>query len=44
MIEKGLSSFYLTLNPADIYNPIIKFLAGGDIDIDNLLVENVPTF
>ncbi|KAJ6559570.1 hypothetical protein B0H19DRAFT_864039, partial [Mycena capillaripes] len=23
MIEKGLPSFYITINPADIYNPVV---------------------
>ncbi|PBK92436.1 hypothetical protein ARMGADRAFT_884529, partial [Armillaria gallica] len=26
MMDKGLASFYITINPADIYNPIVKFL------------------
>ena len=38
----GLPSFFITINPADIYNPIVKFLAGEDIDIDSLLPEQVP--
>ncbi|PBK86008.1 hypothetical protein ARMGADRAFT_896693, partial [Armillaria gallica] len=25
-IDKGLSSFYITINPADMYNPTVKFL------------------
>lgn len=40
--ELGLPSFYVTINPADVYNPLVKFLAGSDIDIDNLLLEQVP--
>jgi hypothetical protein len=44
MMEKGLPSFYVTINPADIYNPLVKFLAGADIDIDNLLPEQVPDY
>ena len=44
MIEKGLPSFYLTINPADVYNPIVKFLAGSDIDIDRMTTDQVPTF
>ena len=39
----GLPSFFITINPADIYNPIVKFLAGGDIDVDSLLPEQVPS-
>ncbi|XP_006461355.1 hypothetical protein AGABI2DRAFT_69625, partial [Agaricus bisporus var. bisporus H97] len=26
VIEKGLPSFYLTINPADVYNPIVRLL------------------
>jgi hypothetical protein len=44
MMEKGLPSFYITINPADVYNPLIKFLAGAEIDIDNLLPEQVPDY
>ena len=44
IMEKGLPSFYITLNFADVYNPLVKFLAGTDIDIDNLLPEEVPNF
>jgi len=44
MIEKGLPSFFITINPADIYNPVVKFLGGSDIDIDNLLPEQVPNY
>ena len=31
IMEKGLPSFCITINPADIYNPLVKFLAGADI-------------
>jgi len=41
-MKVGLPSFFITVNPADTRNPIIKFLAGGDIDIDALLPEQVP--
>ena len=44
IMEKGLPSFYITINPADVYNPLVKFLAGHDIDIDNLLPEEVPDY
>jgi hypothetical protein len=43
-MELGLPSFYVTINPADIYNPLVKFLTGSDIDIDNLLTEHVPEY
>ena len=44
MIDQGLPNFYITINPADVYNPILKVLAGEDIDIDNLLPEQVPDY
>ena len=44
MMDKGLPSFYVTINPADVYNPLVKLLAGSDIDIDNLLSEDVPKY
>ncbi|KAJ6555899.1 hypothetical protein B0H19DRAFT_875334, partial [Mycena capillaripes] len=44
MIEKGLPSFYITINPADIYNPVVKFLAGSEIDVDDLLPPDVPNY
>lgn len=37
MYSKGMPSFFITINPADIYNPLVRFLAGSNIDIDNLL-------
>lgn len=40
----GLPSFYLTINPADVYNPLVNFLAGQDIDIDALLPECVHNY
>ena len=44
MLSHGLPSFFITINPADIYNPLVKFLAGGDIDIDNLLPTDIPDY
>ncbi|KAJ6530742.1 hypothetical protein B0H19DRAFT_967308, partial [Mycena capillaripes] len=44
MIEKGLPSFYITINPADVYNPLVKFLAGNEIDLDHLLPEDIPDY
>lgn len=44
MMDKGLPSFYITINPADVFNPLVKFLAGSEIDIDNLLPEQVPDY
>ncbi|KAJ3537287.1 hypothetical protein NM688_g6714 [Phlebia brevispora] len=31
MTEMGPPAFYLTINPADLYNPIVRFLAGKEI-------------
>jgi hypothetical protein len=44
MMEHSLLSFYITINPADVYSPVIKFLVGADIDIDNLLPGDIPNF
>jgi hypothetical protein len=44
ILDKGLPTFYITINPADVYNPLVKFLAGSDIDIDHLLPEQVPDY
>ena len=34
ILDQGLPHFFLTINPADVYHPLVKFLAGSDIDID----------
>lgn len=39
MLDLGLPSFYVTINPADCHNPIVNLMAGDDVDIDNLLKE-----
>jgi hypothetical protein len=44
MIDQGHPSFYVTINPADVFNPLVKFLAGAEIDIDQLLPEQVPNY
>jgi len=41
-MKVGLPSFFITVNPADIHNPIVRFLAGKDINIDALLPEQGP--
>lgn len=43
MLEHGLPSFYLTVNPADVDNPIVSFLAGDEIDLDKLLPDDTPS-
>ena len=40
----GMPSFYITINPADTHNPIVKFLAGADIDVDKMLQDQVPNY
>ena len=37
IVDQGLPHFYITINPADVFNPLVKFLAGSDIDIDKCL-------
>lgn len=44
ILSLGVPSFYVTVNPADVYNPMVRFLAGSDIDIDNLLSHEIPTY
>ena len=44
IVEKCLPSFYLTINPADVFNPVVKFLAGSEINVDKLLPEQVPAY
>ena len=42
ILRLGLPSFYVTINPADIYNPIVHFMSGHDFDLNNMLPEDVP--
>lgn len=44
MMELGLPSFYVTINPADVYNPVVRFLAGEEIDVDNILPNQPHSF
>ena len=44
ILELGLPSFFITINPADVYNPIVKFLAGGQVDLDDLMHDQVPNY
>jgi hypothetical protein len=39
-----MPSFYITINPADTHNPVVKFLAGAEIDIDKMLEHEIPNF
>lgn len=40
----GMPSFFIMINSADTHNPVVKFLAGADIDIDNMLQDQVPNY
>ncbi|KAJ3559970.1 hypothetical protein NM688_g18 [Phlebia brevispora] len=42
MLQLGLPSFYITINPADTHNPVVQFLAGKDIDLDSMSREDIP--
>ena len=44
MIAHGMPSLFLTINPADVYNPLVQLLAGESIDIDALLPEEIPNY
>jgi hypothetical protein len=44
MVEKGMPSFYITINPEDVYNPLVKFLAGDEINIDSMSPQDVPNY
>jgi hypothetical protein len=40
-MELGYQVF-ITINPADVFHPLIMFLVGTDINIDNLLHKDIP--
>ena len=44
MIDQGLPSFYLTINPSDVHNPLVRFLAGCDISLDTVLPSEYDNF
>ena len=44
VLSLGVPSFFVTVNPADVYNPVVRFLSGNDIDIDDLLPHQIPTY
>ena len=37
IVNQGLPHFYVTINPADVYNPLVCFLAGSDINVDTCI-------
>ena len=40
----GMPSLFLTINPADVYNPLVQLLAGKSIDIDAMVSEEIPNY
>ncbi|KAI0790302.1 hypothetical protein BC629DRAFT_1265173, partial [Irpex lacteus] len=36
MVEHGVPNFYVTINPADTHNPVVNFLAGDAINVDDV--------
>ncbi|PPQ76590.1 hypothetical protein CVT24_013026 [Panaeolus cyanescens] len=44
ILQKGLPTFFITLNPADIYNPILSFLSGRQIDPENMQEADIPQY
>ena len=43
-VDQGLPHFYITINLADVYNPLVRFLAGKDIDPDTVLPGDFDYF
>ena len=43
MVHFGMPAFFITISPATIHSPILLHLAGEDIDLDNVLVINLPS-
>ncbi|KAF9042368.1 hypothetical protein BJ165DRAFT_1315472, partial [Panaeolus papilionaceus] len=41
IIAKGNPSFFITINPADVYSPILRLVAGDTFDIDNMLSHDI---
>jgi hypothetical protein len=44
VFEHGTPSFFVTINPADVYNPIVKFLSGHQFDLDHILPSQVLSY
>lgn len=42
-MRDGLSSLFVTINPADLHSPIVMLYAGKEINVDSLMPENFPT-
>ena len=39
MISYGMPAFFITVSPSSIHSPLVLFLAGKEIDLDNLVPE-----
>ena len=39
-----MPTFFITINPADVYSPILKILAVQNMDIDKLKPEEIPDY
>ncbi|CAF1486450.1 unnamed protein product [Adineta ricciae] len=40
---QGLPSLFVTINPADIHNPVALYFAGVDLNLDNILTDDMRT-
>ena len=43
MTQFGMASYFVTVSPTSIHSPIVSFLAGKEIDIDNLNISELPS-
>ena len=43
MIHFGMSAYFITVSPSNIHSPIVLFLAGEEIDLDDLLPDDLPS-
>ena len=41
-IALGIPTYYLTINPADTQNPIVKLMFGEEFDLNNMTIGDVP--
>ena len=39
--NQGLPSIFLTINPADIHSPVVLYLAGVNVDLDNIRMQQM---
>ena len=43
IFNQGLSSIFMTINPADIHSRIALYFAGVDLDLDKILPSEIPS-